>query len=64
MGVLLMAWGFFSIYFLIAIAYGGLLYESTLVQVMGFGLTGGTFVSGVALVIFGGYRRCRSLCAS
>jgi hypothetical protein len=63
-GLALMAWGFCTTYLLIATAYGGFLYAPTVVQIVGFGLTGGSFLSGVVLVMFGGYRRCRSLCTS
>ena len=60
-GLLLMAWGLFTTYFLLSIAYGGFLYEPTLVQVIGFGLTGGAFLAGLVLALFAGYRRCRSV---
>ena len=58
-GLLLMAWGFCTTYFLVAIAYGGFLHEPTVVKALGFGLTGGAFLTGVALVIVGGYRHCK-----
>lgn len=60
-GVLLMVLGFVATYFMLAIAYGGFLYEPILIQVLVFGYTGGMFVSGLALTIFGGYRTCQSL---
>ena len=63
-GLLLMACGFCTTYFLLAIAYGGFLHEPTVVKALGFGLTGGAFFTGVALVIVSGYRRCKSLRSS
>ena len=56
-----MVWGFVATYFVIAIAYGGFLHAPIPVQALVFGIPGGAFVSGLALIIFGGYRMCRSL---
>ena len=59
-GLALMASGLYVTYFLIAIAYGGFLYEPVIVQVIAFSITGGLFLTGLALVLVGGYRCCRS----
>ncbi len=50
-----MLWGFVATYFVLAIAYGGFLGEPAIVQVVVFGLTGGTFAAGAALVVVGSY---------
>ncbi|MET0421467.1 MAG: hypothetical protein ABW073_07160 [Acidimicrobiia bacterium] len=58
-GWVLMAWGFCVTYFVVGIAYGGFLYQPAAIQVVVFGMTGGMFLSGLVLVVFGGYRHCK-----
>ena len=47
-----MGWGFFATYFLLTIVWGGFTREPTIVQMIGFGLTGGSFAIGLALALF------------
>ena len=42
-------------------AYGGIFRMSVVVPVVVLGLTMGTFLCGVALMLLGGYRCCRRL---
>jgi hypothetical protein len=58
-GFLFMFWGLLTTYALAAIAYGGFFYEVGIVQIVALALTGGIFIAGLALVLFGGFRCCR-----